>query len=134
MPLCSMLLRNWTGFRVTWLSRHSLERRQIYGEHNIWISGLSPQGSCLPGCLAGGSLWPPPPAFCIPDTRAPTSFDRCPDPTALVSRFHQLWSAISIWTSYLQTFCAKGVLAGQHLVRLIQLGEKTDSQLFFSNS
>ena len=42
------------------------------------ISVWSPQGSCLPGCLGGGSLWPPPLAFCILDTTAPTSFGRCP--------------------------------------------------------
>jgi len=64
------------------------------GEHPCWALVVSedpekllssdlafesfPQGSCLPGCLGGGSRWPPPLAFCIPDTRAPTSSDRCP--------------------------------------------------------
>ena len=28
----------------------------------------------------------------------------------------QFWSPVSSWASYLQTFCAKGVLAGEHLV------------------
>ena len=52
---------------------------------------------------------------------------RCPDPTTFGHFGFHIWAS-----SYLQAFCAKGVLAGQHLVRLIQLREY-HSVFSFSN-